>query len=113
MWSYSAPPGEGDLYKALNVEGHRFELRYGYYEEEERQFCPPVVLYPDLSAAPHYSMDGYPLVTCVQDPCEHCRALDGQEVHWCSDCIHYSREYEEISICRCEHRKSNQPEGGN
>lgn len=111
MWTEDNVPREGDLYKQLTVAGHCFELRYGYYEDSERQHCPPVVLYPDLSSAPYYSADGYPLVTQVQDICEYCCAED-DEAHWCSDCAYYSTEYQEIGICRCEHRRSKIQTGG-
>ena len=103
---------EGDLYRILNVAGHDFELRYGYYEESERQHCPPVVVYPNLQAAPLYSPEGNPLVTQVQDICEHCRAPDGEEAHWCSDCIYFSGEHRDIGICRCAHRRKETSAGG-
>lgn len=112
MWNGNAGPREGDLYKRLEVAGHHFELRYGYYEDHERQLCPPVVIFPNLHDAPRYTADGYPLVTQVQDPCEHYCAIDDQESNWCSDCAHYSGEYREISICRCEHRRSTPQTGG-
>lgn len=113
MWTDRLTPKEGELYKQLTVAGHSFELRYGYYEESERDLCPPVVLYPNLIADPRYSAEGYPLVTHVQDACEHCRTADEQEAYWCSDCIHYSREHREIGVCRCEHRRNKSLAGGN
>lgn len=112
MWVDQLQPQEGELYKQLSVAGHSFELRYGYYEEQERQHCPPVVIYPNLRSSPRYSEDGYPLVTHVQDPCEHYRTKDNREAHWCSDCAHYSQEYREISICKCEHRRVGRDKGG-
>lgn len=98
-------PREGDLYKALTVGGHAFELRYGYYEESERLLYPPVVIWPDLSDGLKRCHEGYPLVTQVQDPCEHYTATEGREDNWCGDCIHYTGEHREIGICRCEKRK--------
>lgn len=100
-------PKEGELYKAMTVAGHAFELRYGYYEDHERQVCPPVVVFPDLIAAPLYSEDGYPLVTQIQDPCEHYTIAEGGEEEWCGDCAFFHGEHREIGICRCAHRKIN------
>lgn len=97
-------PREGDLYKALTVAGHSFELRYGYYEEQERAYCPPVVIFPDLSSAPLHCEDGHPLVTQIQDPCEHFTTTQEGE-GWCGDCIHFSGEHREIGICRCKQRQ--------
>jgi len=99
-------PQEGALYKDLTVAGHKFELRYGYYEECERQMCPPVVIFPDLMAQPLFSEEGYPLVTQVQDACPYYRANQGTEDHWCGDCIYYSGAHREIGICRCAQRRN-------
>lgn len=100
-----ASPKEGDLYKAFAVAGHPFELRYGYYDEQERPHCPPVVIFPDLLAAPLYHSDGHPLVTQIQEPCEHFVTAKDREEDWCGDCIHFSSEHREIGICLCDHRK--------
>lgn len=102
-------PKEGQLYKSFTVAGHLFELRYGYYEDHERQLCPPVVIFPDLMAAPLYCKDGYPLVTQIQDPCEHYAAKHGEE-EWCGDCAYFCSEHREVGICRCDHRKINRIE---
>lgn len=101
----SGIPKEGRLYKRLCVAGHWFEMTYGYYEEWERALYPPVVIFPDLSAAPLYSREGHPLVTQIQDPCEHHVSKNGHEKHWCGDCSYFSGEHPEIGICRCEARK--------
>lgn len=98
-------PAEGTLYKAFSVGGHDFELRYGYYEERERAYCPPVILYPDLSNAPLYCMEGYPLVTQIQDACRYYRTTGGEDEKWCGDCVYFSGEHREIGVCRCEHLK--------
>lgn len=99
-------PKEGELYKVLNVAGHSFELRYGYYEEHEREVCSPVVIFPDLSAAPLYCPEGYPLVTQIQDPCEHYTAAPDREESWCGDCIHFHSDHPEIGVCRCDMRRN-------
>lgn len=97
-------PREGELYKTLTIAGHSFELRYGYYEEREKAFCPPVLIYPDLVAAPLFAPDGSALVTQIQDPCPHFELAAGREEKWCGDCIHFDGPHPEIGICRCEHR---------
>lgn len=103
-------PREGDIYKAFTVAGHPFELRYGYYDDRERASCPPVVIFPDLLAAPLFCPEGYPLVTQIQDPCPHYSAAPGREEVWCGDCTHFSGQEPEIGICRCEHRKAPEKE---
>ncbi len=104
-------PKEGDLYKKLVIEGHIFELKYGYYEDFERNH-PPVVIFPDLALNPLYTKDGYRLVTQIQDSCEHYTTAKGQEEeNWCADCIHFSGEHKEIGICR--HHKNKICLGGN
>lgn len=106
MFNDPTLPREGDLYKRITVAGHTFELRYGYYEDHERQLCPPVVIFPDLTASNIYCPEGYPLVTQIQDPCEHYKNNTGYPENWCGDCDHFSGEHPEIGICRCEQQKS-------
>ena len=98
-------PKEGQLYKTLTVAGHVLELKYGYYEDHERDLCPPVVIFPDLLKAPLYSPQGYPLVTQIQDPCEHYKVQSQTKEHWCGDCSYFTGEHSEIGICSCEANK--------
>lgn len=112
MWAEYPTPREGDLYKALTVEGHVFELRYGYYDERERHVCPPVVIWPDLTDGSKRSLEGCPLVTQVQDSCPYYTPTQGREDHWCGDCVYYSGDHREIGICRCEARRSKKLCGG-
>ena len=95
-------PREGQLYKAFTLEGHGFELKYGYYEDRERELCPPVVIFPDLVASPLYSSRGYPLVTQIQDPCRHFKPHTKAPEHWCGDCAYFTGEHREIGICSCD-----------
>ena len=88
------------------MAGHLFELRYGYYEEFERDVCPPVVIFPDLQASPLFCPEGCPLVTQIQDACEHYIAVNGRDESWCGDCVHFSSEHPEIGVCRSPHRKT-------
>ena len=105
MFSQLYAPSEGELYKELTVGGHYFEMRYGYYEERDRDKCPPVVIWPDLSDGKKRCQEGYPLVTQVQDPCPYYSPTEGSKDQWCGDCIHYTGQHREIGICRCEQRK--------
>lgn len=113
MWAEHPTPEEGEVYKKLTVGGHTFELRYGYYDERERNVCPPVVIWPDLSDGSKRCPEGCHLVTQVQDPCEHYTPTDGREDNWCGDCTYYTGEHREIGICRCEARKHENHSGGN
>ncbi len=96
-------PKEGEIYKIVDVDDHRFELRYGYNEEFERERGHPVVLFPNLQKKPIYTKDGYRIVTSVQEPCEHYSPADRDLLEdWCADCVYYPSVHCEIGICRCE-----------
>ena len=96
-------PQEGDIYSVVNVGGHSFTIRYGYYSETERGVTEPIPIYPCFLTEPHYTEEGYPLVTRIQDPCEYYEAVDGDG--WCADCIHCSSVRDEIGICRCDKKQ--------
>lgn len=102
-------PCEGDIFDIVSVGGHQFTIRYGYYEETERGTTDPIPIYPCFISEPRYTPDGMPLVTRVQDACEHYRTENTQEGDgWCADCIHCLSEQAHIGICRCEHRRKPQ-----
>lgn len=105
MFTDPNSPREGMLYKRITVEGHTFELRYGYYRAQERMLCPPVVIFPDLTVDKKYCPKGHPLVTQIQDPCEHYRAVSAPPENWCGDCSYFFGQHPEIGICRCDHHK--------
>ena len=88
---------EGELYKTVELHGHRIELRYGYYEEYERERGEPIPIYPDLSEKPIYTEDGFPIVTQMQDLCENgkCRFSDG----CCGECEYFRQCVEMFGIC--------------
>lgn len=101
-----AAPREGDIHETIHVGGHSFTIRYGYYDERERHTTDPIPVYPCFLTNPHYTEEGYPLVTRIQDACEHYlteeeEAGDG----WCADCLHCSDGPGEIGICQCVHRR--------
>lgn len=90
----------------VTVHGYIFHIRYGYYEESDREYGEPVAVYPDLKSEPVYSAEGYPLVTAIQQPCEYYTVHSGREKEdCCSDCIHYPNSRDEIGICKCEDRR--------
>lgn len=93
-------PEEGDLYKVIEIDRYTFELRYGYYEEFERKNGFPVVIFPDLEKERLYTGDGYRLVTQVQDCCEYYSTETSPPEEWCSDCIYFVNDENEIGICR-------------
>ena len=96
-------PREGEIYKVIRIDGHVFELRFGYYEEFERRIGEPVVVYPDLSETLTYTSDGKMIVTAIQDPCKHfCPAEAHHASECCSDCEHFYSAEGEIGICTFE-----------
>lgn len=98
---------EGDLCKIVEIGGHTFEIRYGYYDPElERGRNEPMPLYPNFLKEPLYTTDGYPLVTGDQDICKHFSPkpkISGEG--WCHDCEFFEKHEEYLGICRCENRK--------
>jgi len=100
----SNTPVEGDIFDIVSVGGHQFTIRYGFYEEAERGTTDPIPIYPCFIRDPHYTLEGQPLITRVQDACEH-YAPAGDGDGWCADCIHCSSTEFEIGVCRCENRR--------
>ena len=92
---------EGALYRSLTVFGNTFEVRYGYYEEFEREngLCDPVPIYPNFLENPKYTKDGYPFVTKMQELCAYgsSKFKDG----CCADCPHFINGEDMIGICGC------------
>lgn len=93
---------EGDLYKIVTTFGKTFELRYGYYEECDRQspLCKPVVLYPDFLREPVYTDNGEPFVTMVQDSCKSYRGEAKRTPNTtCAECKYFQRGEDWFGIC--------------
>jgi len=106
-------PKEGNVYKVITTFGKTFELKYGYYEECDRQspLCRPVVIYPDFIKEPVYTDDGTPFVTMVQDACksymgETKRTPDTT----CAECKYFERGEDWIGICKCPHNRERKNE---
>ncbi len=94
-------PKEGDIYTVVNIGKHTFELKYGYYEEGDRECGEPVVIYPELSDI--YTEEGLKIVTAIQTPCKHYKVQKGcGREECCSDCIYYPNRRAEIGVCKCE-----------
>lgn len=102
MGQYAPTPvrKEGDLFKVIELYGEKFEIRYGYYEDFERQ-NEPIEIYPDFKKDPVYTFDGYPFITLMQDICEHYRKCGEDSDLDCSSCIFMERGDELIAVCRC------------
>lgn len=99
-----SPPKEGDLYRMVTTFGKTFELRYGYYEECDRQspLCEPVILYPDFQREPLYTEEGAPFVTVMQDACEHFKGETARTTDsTCAECHSFQQGEEWFGICHC------------
>ena len=95
---------EGDLYKVIELHGKSFEIRYGYYEEIDRDY-EPVPIYPDFIKEPVYTDRGEPFVTLMQDPCESYEPSGRCSDRDCGTCVHIARGHDLIGICKCEKNK--------
>lgn len=104
---------EGELYKIINLHGRVFEIRYGYYEECDRQnpIVKPMPIYPDLIKEPIFTNDGFRFVTKMQDAC---RYYKGKEVidKGCAECEHYRHGAELIGVCSHIENKNDNCQGG-
>ena len=95
---------EGELYKVVTTFGKTFELRYGYYQECDRQspLCGPVVIYPDFVKDPVYTDNGEPFVTMVQDICKNYRGESKRTSDTtCCECKYFHSGEDWIGICTC------------
>ena len=93
---------EGELYKVVNTFGKTFELRYGYYEECDRQnpLCEPIVIYPNFTKKPVYTDDGVPFVTMMQDACKSYKGEAKRTPDTtCAECKYFDRGEEWFGIC--------------
>ena len=95
---------EGELYKVVTTFGKTFQLRYGYYQECDRQspLCDPVVIYPDFVKDPVYTDNGEPFVTMVQDACKSYRGEAKRTSDTtCYECKYFHSGEDWIGICTC------------
>ena len=99
---------EGELYKVVTTFGKTFELRYGYYEECDRQspLCDPVVIYPDFTKEPVYTDEGTPFVTMMQDACKSYKGDTKRTPDTtCDECKYFQCGEDWIGICKCVLRR--------
>ena len=96
---------EGDVYGIFKIGEDTFEIRYGYYDENDRigKYNDPIPIYPNFIKNPQYNSEGYPFVTEMQDICEH---FEGQLlVDICCGCTHFKKGDDLIGICQCEKKR--------
>ena len=101
-------PKEGELYKTVTTFGETFELRYGFYEERDRQnpLCQPAIIYPDFLKEPLFTKEGNPFVTMMQDACARYRGEAKRTPDTtCAECRHFKRGEEWFGICTCPKNK--------
>ncbi len=100
------PVREGDIYEVLSVDGRTFEIRYGYYEDFERDGSTPIPIYPDLEKSPVYGESGRYIVTFMQEPCVHYEPRVEHAEPYCGCCKHYPNNKQMINACECEYTKT-------
>ncbi len=98
----SPAPKEGDLFKIIQLHGRTFEIRYGFYEECDRnnRFAEPMEIYPDFEKEPQHTDDGVPFVTAMQTPCENFSGEEHKD-STCEECAFYDHGEELLGICTC------------
>ncbi len=102
----TSKPKEGDLYKEVTVFGKTFRLLYGYYESFEREnlFNEPMPIYPDFIKEPHYTADGIPIATAMQNVCEFYSGKNDEDSS-CADCTFFQKSEELFGLCNCPQNK--------
>ncbi|MBQ6848058.1 MAG: hypothetical protein IJO62_03995 [Clostridia bacterium] len=102
----SHTPKEGDLYKEVTISDKTFRLLYGYYENFEREspFNDPTPIYPDFIKEPHYTAEGIPITTAMQNICEFYNGKNDEDSS-CSDCVFFQKFQELFGLCICPRKK--------
>lgn len=97
---------EGDLYKEVTVGNKTFRLLYGYYESFEREspFNEPMPIYPDFLKEPHYTADGIPIATAMQNVCAFYSGKNDEDSS-CSDCVFFQPNEDLFGLCNCPQNK--------
>ena len=94
---------EGDVYEVLSVDGGSFEIRYGYYEDFERDLSAPVPIYPDLEKTLIYGVSNKRIVTFMQEPCSYYEPRIEDAETYCGCCKYYPSNKQMINACECKH----------
>lgn len=104
-------PKEGDLYKEVTISDKTFRLLYGYYESFEREspFNDPMPIYPDFIKEPHYTAEGIPFVTAMQNICEFYNGKNDED-SCCADCVFFQKSEELFGFCNCFKNKRSHEE---
>lgn len=90
---------EGEIYKTVTTFGKTFELRFGYYDDIDRNH-PPDIIYPDFIKSPIYAEGGEPFVTMMQDACASYKGKSKKTPDTtCAECKHFKRGEEWFGIC--------------
>ncbi len=99
-------PKEGELYKEVTVSGKTFRLLYGYYEsfEKESPLNEPMPIYPDFINEPHYTAEGIPIVTAMQNVCEFYSGKNDEDSS-CSECSFFQKSEDLFGLCNCPKNK--------
>ena len=99
-------PKEGELYKEVTISGITFKLLYGYYENFEREspFNEPIPIYPDFIKEPHYTAEGIPIATAMQNVCEFYNGKNDEDSS-CSECVFFQKYEELFGLCNCPRNK--------
>lgn len=105
-------PKEGDLYKEITICGKTFQLLYGYYENFEREgpFNEPMPIYPDFIRQPHYTAEGIPIITAMQNICKSYSGISDED-STCSDCMFFQKGEELFGLCQCPENKNSTEKG--
>lgn len=105
-------PKEGELYKEITIAGKTFRLLYGYYENFEREssFNEPMPIYPDFIKEPHYTAEGIPVTTAMQNVCEFYNGKSDEDSS-CLDCGFFQTYEDLFGLCNCPQNKRCHKEG--
>jgi len=97
------PIREGDVFDTVSLDGKTFEIRYGYYEDYERESGEPIPIYPDLKNDPIYGESGKRIVTFIQESCEsfESRCDECLDETDCGFCKHYRETHPGILLGIC------------
>ena len=98
---------EGDIYEVLSVDGETFEIRYGYYEDFERENSEPIPIYPDLAKTVIFGTSGKRIVTHMQEPCSYFHPVSEEGTERCCGCCQfYPANRQMINACECKYTRA-------
>ena len=98
---------DGAHYKTVEIEGIKFEIRYGYESDaDRRRGWEPTPQYPDFAKVPQYTKKGTPFALAYGGPCRYYAPIDKDaDDDWCANCQRFDQREEFIGLCQApEHR---------